>query len=93
MLIIADPGMIPNGGQKAAIEQFISGGGRVITTGIRGAGFLPEDFSESNDAPRAPWAEYSAITPSAITRVAPKITLSPVAQWSGRSGIALYGER
>ncbi len=92
VLIIADPSMIPNAKQKAAIEQFISGGGRLITTGIRGAGFLPEDFSDSNDAPRAPWAEFKALTPSAITRAAPAITLAPVAEWSGRSGIALYGD-
>ena len=92
VLIIADPGMIPNAKQKASIEQFVSGGGRVITTGIRGAGFLPEDSSEYNDAPKTPWTEFKALAPSAITRAAPKITLAPVARWSGKSGIALYGD-
>src|SRR6266849_6368040 len=54
VLIIADPAVIPNEKQRAAIEQFVSGGGRVITTGIRGARFLPEDSSEYNEAPRNP---------------------------------------
>jgi len=92
VLIIADPAIIPNAKQKAAIEQFVSGGGRVITTGIRGARFLPEDSSEYNEAPRNPWTEFKALAPSAITRAAPKITLAPRAHWSGNLGIGLYGD-
>ena len=91
VVIIADPSMIPNGKQKAALEQFISGGGRVIVTGLAGARFLPEDSSEYDEAPKTPWAEFKALTPSAITRAAPKITLAPVARWSG-TGIGLYGD-
>jgi hypothetical protein len=92
VLIIADPDMMPNQKQKDAVEQFVSGGGRVITTGIKGAAFLPEDASESNEMPDNPWAEFKALAPSAITRAAPRITLAPVAQWSGSSGIGLYGD-
>lgn len=92
VLIIADPAIIPNARQKAALERFVSGGGRVITTGLQGAGFLPEDSSEYNEAPKTPWAEFKAVAPSAITRAAPKITLAPLARWSGKSGIALYGD-
>ena len=64
----------------------------MITTGIRGAGFLPEDSSRYNEAPENPWAEFKALAPSAITRAAPKITLAPVSRWSGGSGIGLYGD-
>lgn len=92
VLIIADPDMMPNQTQKAAVQKFVSGGGRVITTGIKGAAFLPEDFSEYNEMPKNPWAEFKALAPSAITRAAPQITLAPVAQWSGSSGIGLYGD-
>jgi hypothetical protein len=93
VLILADPAIIPNQKQKAALEQFISGGGRVITTGLFGARFLPEDSSEYNPMPKNPWSEFKALVPSAITRAAPTIKLAPVARWSGGSGIALYGNR
>ena len=93
VLIVADPALMPNEKQKAALEQFMSGGGRVITTGIFGARFLPEDSSEYNALPKNPWSEFKALAPSAITRAAPTIKLAPVARWSGSSGIALYGDR
>ncbi len=93
VLIVADPALMPNEKQKAALEQFMSGGGRVITTGIFGARFLPEDSSEYNAMPKNPWSEFKALAPSAITRAAPTIKLAPVARWSGGSGIALYGDR
>lgn len=92
VLIIADPGVIPNEKQKAAIEQFISGGGRVITTGVSGARFLPQDSSEYAPVPKELWTEFKALEPSAITRAAPRLTLAPVAQWSRDSGISLYGD-
>lgn len=93
VLIVADPALMPNEKQKAALEQFMSGGGRVITTGIFGARFLPEDSSEYNAMPKNPWSEFKALAPSAITRAAPTIKLAPAARWSGGSGIALYGDR
>ena len=92
VLIIAAPAMIPNQQQKDAVEKFISGGGRVIVTGIGGARFLPQDSSEYNDAPSQKWAEFPAIAPSPITRAAPNITISPVAYWTAESSVALYGK-
>ncbi|HEX5434364.1 MAG TPA: DUF4350 domain-containing protein, partial [Candidatus Angelobacter sp.] len=91
VLVIADPAQIAHSAEKAAIEQFISEGGRVITNGIAGASFLPQDASEVN-MPATPWAQYPALMPSAITRAAPKITMTPVASWGRGSGIPLYGE-
>ena len=46
VLIIADPPVTANQEGKTAIENFISGGGRLITNGMIGASVLPEDFSE-----------------------------------------------
>jgi Domain of unknown function (DUF4350) len=91
VLIIADPATFPNAKDKTAVDRFISGGGRVITNGIAGAAFLPEDFSEMNPIPTKPWKEFAAVTPSAITRAAQKITLAPVSFWKDSSSIALYG--
>ena len=91
VLIIADPPVTANQEGKTAIENFISGGGRLITNGIIGASVLSEDFSEYNALPHTPWSEFNALTPTAITRAAPKVTLSPVAHWSQSSGIQLYG--
>jgi Domain of unknown function (DUF4350) len=92
VLIIADAETIPEAKQKSAVEQFISGGGRVIATGIVGARFLPQDSSESNPMPAKPASEFKAITPAAITRAAPKIRLAPIAFWGSNSGIPLYGD-
>lgn len=91
VLIIADPQTVPDEKEKAAIEKFISGGGRLITNGIVGGSFLPEDYSEVNPLPASPWSEFNALMPSAITHAAPKITLSPDAFWGHKSGIPLYG--
>lgn len=93
VLVIADPSTVPDGRQKAAIEKFIAGGGRVITTGIVGGMFLPENSSEFNPEPKGISKEYDALTPSAITRAAPKIQLIPYASWSQRTAISLYGTK
>lgn len=92
VLILADPPMIADTKAKEAMRQFISAGGHVITTGLIGASILPEDHSEFNSVPHTPWSDFHALTPSAITRAAPKITLSPAARWSESSGLPLYGD-
>ncbi len=91
VLVIADPATFPDATEKKAVERFISAGGRVITNGFVGAAFLPEDFSEANPMPTKPWNEFTAVTPSAITRASPKITLAPVFFWKASSSIPLYG--
>ena len=91
VLIVADPPMVANETAKATMQQFISDGGHLITTGLVGASILPEDHSEFNAVPHTPWTEYDALTPSAITRAAPKITLTPVARWTESSGLPLFG--
>lgn len=92
VLIVADPPTVPSPKEKEAIERFINSGGRVITTGIAGASYLPQDSSEFNAVQHNPWAEFPAKMPSAITRSAPSITLAPVATWQHGPGIPLYGK-
>jgi Domain of unknown function (DUF4350) len=93
VLVIADAAVLPDAKQKAAIEKFIAGGGRVITTGIEGAMFLPKNSSEFNPEPKGLSKEYDALTPSPITRAAPKMTLIPFASWSKSTAIPLYGSK
>jgi len=91
VLILADPPAIADQKAQATMRRFVSDGGHVITTGLMGASILPEDHSEFNTVPHPPWSEFQALTPSAITRAAPKITLAFAARWSGSSGLPLYG--
>jgi hypothetical protein len=93
VLIVADPQIALDGKQLAAIQHFISGGGRVITNGIVGARFLPEDGSDFDPMPKSLGDEFDALTPSALTRAAPKIKLAPLAHWSKTSALPLYGDK
>ena len=91
VLIVADARKMAGAEEKAAVAGFISAGGRVISNGIVGASFLPEDSSEVNAMPGKRWQSYAALMPSGITRAAPRLTLAPVALWARTSGIPLYG--
>jgi hypothetical protein len=91
LLVIADPATLPDAKEKKAVENFISAGGRVMTNGIVGAAFLPKDFSEVNPVPAKPWSDFPAVTPSALTRAAPMITLATSSFWRSGAGIPLYG--
>src|SRR5581483_2892037 len=93
VLILADPMGIPDEKQKSAVEKFLSGGGCVIATGIVGGMFLPDNSSEFNPMPKDPESEFNALTPSPITRAAPKINLIAMAHWTKGSAIPLYGNR
>jgi len=93
VLIVVDPPTVAGEKSKAAMQKFISDGGHVIATGVTGASLLPEDHSESDAVPHTLWRDYDALTPSAITRAAPKLTLVPDARWSGSSGLPLFGKQ
>lgn len=93
VLVLAEPRMVPDTKEKASIEKFMAGGGRVIATGLTGGMFLPVNASDDNPEPIGLSKEYDALTPSAVTRAAPKISLVPHASWSKSTAIPLYGTK
>jgi len=92
VLIVADSPVVADEKAKQVIQQFISDGGHLITTGMTGASVLPEDHSEFNAVPHTPWSDFYGLTPSPITRAAPTVTLAPAARWSQSSGLPLFGK-
>jgi len=92
-LILAEPEGAPTQQEKKALEKFIAGGGHVIATGLFANTYLPKGYSVPDFVEGMLWKKEQALSPSAITRQAPEITLAPQARWSA-SNIAtpLYGD-
>ena len=90
-LILAEPAEAPTPGDRQAIREFLTRGGRVIVTGSSGALFLdvhvvPTPLSDATPV-RVP-----AVAASAIGRAAPTITISPQSAWNHDDAAAtLYG--
>jgi hypothetical protein len=92
-LILAEPEQAPTLDEKTRLKTFITDGGQVIATGFFAPLFLPEGSSVPDLIEGMVWKKIPAISPSAITRQAPEITLAPQAHWSrGKSAIPLYGD-
>lgn len=79
-LILAEPIESPNAADRKAVARFIERGGRVIATGDIGGSFL-EATVKTDPIAGLTWKTVSAVSPSAITRAAPVITLSPETSW------------
>jgi len=91
-LILADPIEPPDAADRNAITTFIARGGRVIATGEVGASFLSTTV-KPNPVAGLTWADVPAVSPSAITRAAPAITLSPRSSWGQLAfGVPLYAD-
>jgi hypothetical protein len=92
-LILADPNEAPTREERARLRAFISEGGHVIATGMFAGTFLPESESVPDPLSGMTWKTASALSPSQITRAAPKITLAPHAYWQSYSAAyPLYGD-
>jgi hypothetical protein len=92
LLILADPEEAPTREEKDRLKMFISGGGRVIATGMFAGTFLPENESVP-DVLGMQWKKASALSPSEITRAAPEIVLAQNARWQPYSAAyPLYGD-
>lgn len=92
-LVIADPLEAPTREERESLKNFLFNGGRVIATGMFAGAFLPENESVPDMLLGMTWKKASAVSPSAITRAAPEITIAPQARWPMySSAYALYGD-
>jgi hypothetical protein len=73
-LILAEPGGLPDLQQRKRLSEFVSSGGRLIVTGGNVL-YVPGQRLELEPVPVAGWRRATAVSPSAITRAAPEITL------------------
>jgi len=93
ILILADPAEAPTREERESLKNFLSAGGRIIATGMFSGTFLPENDSVPDALLGMTWKRASAVSPSAITRAAPQITIAPQARWPSYSpAYALYGD-
>jgi len=84
-LVLADPSEAPTREERQRLHTFISGGGRVIATGMFAGTFLPENDSVPEVLGGMTWKKATAIAPSGITRAAREIVLAPEARWQSFS--------
>jgi hypothetical protein len=90
-LVLAEPDEPPTAASRLALERFLEAGGRVIATGMAGAGFLART-AIADPVSGLTWDRVAAASPSAITRAAPAITLAPRAYWPRHAdALRLYG--
>src|SRR5580704_627742 len=92
-VILADPLEAPTREERESLKSFLSDGGRIIATGMFSGTFLPENDSVPDMLLGMTSKKVSAVSPSAITRAAPEITIDPQARWPSYSAAyALYGD-
>ena len=92
-LILAEPGEAPTREERERVKAFVSEGGHLIATGMFAGTFLPENDSVPDILSGMTWKTASSLSPSRITRAAPRIVLGPRAYWrSGTAADPLYGD-
>jgi hypothetical protein len=92
-LILASPMAAPTPGERESLGKFLLGGGRMIATGMFAGVYLPRDSSIPDFLGTMTWKRMRALSPSAITRAAPEITIAPEASWQADSSAQpLYGD-
>lgn len=93
-LIIAEPTEMPGTQEREGLRKFLENGGHLVVTGMYSMLFLPEGGPSPDPVAGMTWKQVSAIYPSAITRAAPQITLSPQAYWGSYPfALRLYGDK
>jgi uncharacterized protein DUF4350 len=93
VLILANPVDKPNQAEHGALMRFVQTGGRVLVTGIITDDFFPPAYLLPQPTRTKPQT-FDAIVPSAFTRHAERIELSPLALWGtlDDTQVPLYGD-
>jgi hypothetical protein len=92
-VILADPMEAPTREERESLKSFLADGGRIIATGMFAGTFLPENDSVPDMLLGMTSKKAAAVSPSAITRAAPEITIAPQARWPSYSAAySLYGD-
>src|SRR4051794_1222144 len=93
-LILADPLEAPTREERESVKTFLSEGGRIIATGMFAGTFLPESDAVPDVLMGMTSKKVTAVSPSAITRAAPEITMAPMARWeSDSAAYPLYADK
>jgi len=93
VLILANPTAFPAEGDRERLKDFVARGGRIIATGLQSAAFVPAEGFVPEPLAANVWKQVPAVALSAITRAAPRITLTPSAYWGTTApGIPLFAD-
>jgi hypothetical protein len=92
-LIILQPATFPAQEERQKLQSFLETGGQLIAAGRFAGFYLPRNESIPDPARGPLWQQYSALSLSPITHLAPKVTMGPQAYWRpDSSAVGLYGE-
>lgn len=80
VLVLASPSGSANNSQKAALQIYLSRGGRILATGYSVSWFLPKTDIISEPIPSVVWQEYEPEILSSLTR-AGTIRMAPNSHW------------
>jgi hypothetical protein len=92
-LILADPSGMANLSERAKLQQFVSGGGRLVVTGNNLPLFLADNTLIPDPLLASGWKRAQAVSPAGITRASREITIVPQAYAApGVDIVPLYSE-
>lgn len=84
VLVLASPFRSPTRGEKNALQNYLSRGGKIIATGSNAWSYLPSAETEREVLPSPSWKEYQPQLLTPLTRGG-AIQMSPTAYWKDAS--------
>jgi len=95
VLIFAEPVMAPSEEDRAAIREFLQGGGRILATGSSAAKLLPDATSFAEGEEFEDQRTFSPQMPSPLAADAPEIRMTPPENWQplASSQLVVYGNK
>jgi hypothetical protein len=93
VLILAEPLQPPTSEERAAVAEFLRGGGRVVATGWAASQLLPQASPFTENSFLDENAKFPALVPSPLVRGAPEISMIPPERWHPKSAsqLVVYG--